>query len=201
MRRDCVLFPFYHRHANALRPVYTIMSQSPISPSSPSINTATLLPPHTSPLLILRSRGLTSLKLIKVPPADREITTVFIHAFPEVGGVRLAHGGRLVIAVSRVLSLIVLCQWLRSLGRWRWSRGATAEKSAEGVADAGADCYAGSSTRHLPKQPTTSALLSWWCLGRGFLLWVRHGGRLAGLWWLLRDGFGGHRRWSWPPGR
>lgn len=90
-------------------------------------------------LILLRGR-LTRLQLIQIPPTNRQIALVLIHARLEAADLALADLGRLVGLVHRVLAVLRLGDGL--VGRGLRSGGAAAEPAADGVPDGGSDCDA-----------------------------------------------------------
>jgi hypothetical protein len=105
------------------------------SPHSPIVLHPIPLPILAS-TLILTSSLLTRLELIQIPPTNRQVALVLIHTTLEVHHLRLAHLGRLIALVHRVLAVRLLSDGL--VDRCLRSA-AAAEEAAEGVADAGAD--------------------------------------------------------------
>jgi hypothetical protein len=78
---------------------------------------------------------LARLQLIQVPPADCQVTAVFVHALAEAVDVLRAHARRLVVHLRGVGvgSVVVLRSGLCGRG------GPTAKEAADCVADGGAD--------------------------------------------------------------
>lgn len=101
-------------------------------------------PLHLSytPYLVLRSRRLTRLQLIQIPPANRQAALVLIHALAKIAHVRVTDLGRLVGLVERVLAVLGLRDRLGGFGGRGGGGGAAAEEAADGVADGGAYCDA-----------------------------------------------------------
>ena len=87
--------------------------------------------------LVLASSLLASLKLVQIPPTDRQAALVLIHTPPEVSDIRLADLRRLVVRVHNG-ALLSLSHGL--VGRRCCCRGTATEEAADGVADGGAYC-------------------------------------------------------------
>ena len=103
-----------------------------------SLNLPSYLSPPTP--LILTSSSLTRLQLIQIPPAYLHVSLVLIQALGEAPRVRLA-APRSAPAVALVWPVLGLRGGGLGLLGFCWSRGATAEEAADGMADGGADCY------------------------------------------------------------
>jgi hypothetical protein len=110
---------------------------TPLLPSS-IFSHPTLFTP--SPHLVLTSGLLTSLQLIQIPPANRQIALVLVHALAEIADVLGADLGRVVVGVHGVLAVGGLRDGLAGLGGGSGRGGPAAEEAADGVADGGADC-------------------------------------------------------------
>ena len=97
--------------------------------------------PHTFSTihLVLTSRLLARLKLIQVPPTNRQASLVVIHALPEIAHVRLADLRGLVVRVHNG-TLFSLSHGLVGR-RCCCLGGAAAEETADCVADGGAYCH------------------------------------------------------------
>jgi hypothetical protein len=112
-------------------------------------------PTHPSPL-IRPSRLLTRLQLLHIPPTNRHVPLILIHAAREIAHIRharlvlrtrVASGGLILAAAAGIESVVhglgvgVLAGGF--LLRCGFGGGvATAEETADGVADGGADCDA-----------------------------------------------------------
>lgn len=102
------------------------------------------IPPSSSLHLILRSRLLTRLQLIQIPPTNRQTPLVLIHARPEVVDVVGAHALRgLGVGHRRALvhAVVLGGHWSGFLLLLGGSTATAAEPAADGVADRGTDCY------------------------------------------------------------
>lgn len=127
-----------------VQPHLTSRLSSPLLRSTALLNHYPSLlcsPRPLAALRVLRSRRLACLQLVQVPPADRQVALVLIHASPEVLDVGPAYRWWLVVAVHGVLAVLVLRHGLRGLGCWCSGGRATSEEATDGVADAGTYCY------------------------------------------------------------
>jgi hypothetical protein len=90
--------------------------------------------------LVLTSRRLTSLKLVKIPPTNRQTTLVVIHALAEALDVICARTGLRHLS-GRGVGGLVLCAELGGLGGgFGGGGGAATEPAADCVAYGGAYC-------------------------------------------------------------
>jgi hypothetical protein len=119
-----------------------LLIQSSIPSLLTPYSTHLYIPSHLISNLILPSRSLTSLQLIKIPPTNRQIALILIHTLAEIIHIRRADLRGLVILVHGVGAVVLLGDGLVDgcgfdlLGR------AAAEEAADCVADGGSDCDA-----------------------------------------------------------